>query len=102
VLNARIDCHIRGGSAEEGLERARAYLDAGADCVYPIGINDPALIERYVALGGPVNVLLTPKQLPVARLEELGVARISLGGHLYDDAMAYVRERLVSLRDTRS
>jgi hypothetical protein len=47
-------------------------------------------------------VLLTPNQLPVARLEELGVARISLGGHLYDDAMDFVRQRLLSLRDTRS
>jgi 2-methylisocitrate lyase-like PEP mutase family enzyme len=102
VLNARIDTHIRGGSADEGLERARAYLDAGADCVYPIGISDPALIERYVALGGAVNVLLTPNQLPLTRLAELGVARISLGGHLYDDAMDFVRERLLSLRDTRS
>jgi 2-methylisocitrate lyase-like PEP mutase family enzyme len=102
VLNARIDTHIRRRSAEEGLERARAYLDAGADCVYPIGVTDPALIERYVALGGAVNVLLTPDQLPVARLKELGVARISLGGHLHADAMDFVRERLLSLRDTRS
>ena len=30
----------------EALERARAYRDAGADCVYPIGVADEATIER--------------------------------------------------------
>ncbi len=102
VLNARIDVHIRGGKVEEGLERARAYLDAGADCVYPIGIADPATIERYVALGGAVNVLLSPDQLPIDRLAELGVARISLGEYLHAAAMDAARKRLLSLRGTRS
>ena len=102
MLNARIDIHIRGGDVEEGLERARAYLDAGADCVYPIGITDPATIERYVALGGAVNVLLSPDQLPLDRLAELGVARISLGEYLHAAAMDAARKRLLSLRGTRS
>jgi 2-methylisocitrate lyase-like PEP mutase family enzyme len=102
VLNARIDVHIRGLTVEEGLERARAYLDAGADCVYPIGVTDPAAIERYVGLGGAVNVLLSPDQLPVDRLAALGVARISLGHFLHAAAMDAAQERLVSLRDTRS
>ncbi len=101
VLNARIDVHIRDGGVEEGLERARAYLDAGADCVYPIGIADPATIERYVALGGAVNVLLSPDQLPIDRLAELGVARISLGEYLHAAAMDAARKRLLSLRGTR-
>jgi 2-methylisocitrate lyase-like PEP mutase family enzyme len=104
VLNARIDVHISGRTTEEGLERARAYLDAGADCVYPIGITDPATIERYVQLGGAVNVLLSPDQLPVEALAGLGVARISLGHYLHAAAMDAAQERLVrlSLRGTRS
>ena len=36
VLNARVDVHVRGGTLEDGLVRARAYREAGADCVYPI------------------------------------------------------------------
>ena len=51
VLNARIDVHLRGGATEEALERARAYRDAGADCVYPIGVADEATIAAFVALG---------------------------------------------------
>src|SRR6476661_2497852 len=34
VINARVDVHLRGGTLEDGLERARAYRAAGADCVY--------------------------------------------------------------------
>ena len=31
-------------TTQEALERARAYRDAGADCVYPIGVADEATI----------------------------------------------------------
>jgi 2-methylisocitrate lyase-like PEP mutase family enzyme len=97
VVNARVDTIIRGGDVEEALARAAAYRDAGADCVYPIGLTDEADIARFVALGVPVNVLLSPDAPPISRLRELGVARISLGEYLYADAMDFVRERLTSL-----
>jgi 2-methylisocitrate lyase-like PEP mutase family enzyme len=98
VVNARIDTVIRGGDLEEALARAAAYRDAGADCVYPIGVTDEAAIARFIALEVPVNVLLMPEAPPIARLRELGVARISLGEYVYADAMDFVRERLISLR----
>jgi 2-methylisocitrate lyase-like PEP mutase family enzyme len=98
VVNARIDTVIRGGDVEEALVRAAAYRDAGADCVYPIGVADEAAIARFVALGVPVNILLSPDAPPISRLRELGVARVSLGEYVYADAMDFVRERLVSLR----
>ena len=100
VVNARIDVHIRGGETAEGLERARAYRAAGADCVYPIGITDEATIAAY-AEGGPVNVLLRPGAPPIARLAELGVARVSLGHFLHAEMLDALRER-VSRLDTRS
>ena len=50
VVNARIDVFLNGGPVAEGLERARAYADAGADCVYPIGIVDEATIAAFVEL----------------------------------------------------
>ena len=43
-VNARIDVHIRGGDTDAALLRARCYRDAGADCLYPIGITDEATI----------------------------------------------------------
>jgi 2-methylisocitrate lyase-like PEP mutase family enzyme len=102
VVNARIDTVIRGGDLEEALARAAAYRDAGADCIYPIGVTDEAAIARFVALEVPVNVLLMPEAPPITRLRELGVARISLGEYVYADAMDFVRERLISLRGPAS
>jgi len=99
VVNARIDVHLRGGSTREALERARAYGDAGADCVYPIGVTDEATIAAFAELGVPVNVLLLPSAPRIARLAELGVARISLGGILHAEMVRALDGRLAELRE---
>jgi 2-methylisocitrate lyase-like PEP mutase family enzyme len=104
VVNARIDVFLNGGPVEDGLQRARAYADAGADCVYPIGITDERTIASFVALGTPVNVVLSPAAPPIERLAELGVARISLGHFLHAEMLAALDQRLAGLsrRGTRS
>jgi 2-methylisocitrate lyase-like PEP mutase family enzyme len=88
VLNARIDVHLRGATLEEGLERARAYRTAGADCVYPIGVRSEDAIAAYVAAGQRVNVLALPDGPPLARLRALGVVRVSFGAGLAELALA--------------
>ena len=98
VLNARVDVHLRGGTTAEALERARAYHAAGADCVYPIGIADDATIAAFVETGIPVNVLLRPGAPPIARLAELGVARVSLGHFLHAEMLDALRARVLPLR----
>jgi 2-methylisocitrate lyase-like PEP mutase family enzyme len=100
VLNARVDVHLRGGETAEALERAAAYRDAGADCVYPIGVADEEVISRFVDLGVPVNVLLRPGAPSIERLAALGVARVSLGGLLHHAMEAALRARLDDLRQT--
>ena len=97
VLNARVDVHMRGGDTAAALERARAYRDAGADCVYPIGVTDEATIAAFVELGAPVNILLGPGAPPIARLAALGVARISLGHYLHAEMMDALARRLAAL-----
>jgi 2-methylisocitrate lyase-like PEP mutase family enzyme len=98
VVNARIDVFLRGEGSpdervEDGLRRAAAYVEAGADCVYPIWLVDRAGIERFVReAGAPVNVLLRPGAPTVAELTELGVRRISVGGGLARHADAHVEE----------
>jgi 2-methylisocitrate lyase-like PEP mutase family enzyme len=82
VINARIDVHFYKVPVEEGLRRARKYLEAGADCVYPIFLSDASAIRKYVALG-PTNVLYAPGTLPLAELAKLGVARISVASFLF-------------------
>jgi 2-methylisocitrate lyase-like PEP mutase family enzyme len=89
VINARIDVFLRGaGELTEALGRAELYLEAGADCVYPIGLADRDDIAEFVSgAGGPVNILAGPKAPSIADLAELGVARVSYGGLLYRQTM---------------
>ena len=60
VLNARVDVHVRGGTLEDGLVRARAYREAGADCVYPIFCHEEEGIAAYVEAVGVINVARAP------------------------------------------
>jgi 2-methylisocitrate lyase-like PEP mutase family enzyme len=73
------------------LRRARLYLDAGADCVYPISLRDPTLAAQVVKdLNRPVNV--NPSE-PLAALAEAGAARISLGGSVHSWMMGELERR---------
>jgi 2-methylisocitrate lyase-like PEP mutase family enzyme len=91
VINARTDVFLRGdGNVDEAVRRGNAYLEAGADCVFPIMAADRAAIERLAAeIRGPINVLRLPDMPPVAELAGLGVARISVGAGLYRAALAH-------------
>lgn len=98
VINARTDLYLRniGDPAtrfEETVERGRAYLAAGADCVYPIGLRDPATIGRLVAaLAAPVNIMVRAGLPSVAELEALGVARASTASAIALMAAATTRQ----------
>jgi 2-methylisocitrate lyase-like PEP mutase family enzyme len=100
VLNARVDTFVRqvDSPVEEGVRRGRLYAAAGADCIYPIGVADEDAIARLVdGIGAPVNTLLRRGTPSIARLTELGVARISMGSglhHLAMDGVGAVLERL--------
>jgi 2-methylisocitrate lyase-like PEP mutase family enzyme len=99
VINARIDVFVRAGlsgSAEgaqadlvsEALRRARLYAEAGADCVYPIGLWErDALADFTTEFEGPVNALKIPPAPSIGELGELGVARVSWGGLLQRGAV---------------
>jgi 2-methylisocitrate lyase-like PEP mutase family enzyme len=105
VINARTDSYVRklDGALEESLRRGRLYRDAGADCVFPIGVKDEGEIERLVReLDAPVNVLLVPGVPEIPRLAELGVARVSVGGGLAAAARRSHEDRLARLREGRN
>ena len=85
VINARTDVYLRQmgepeGRFEEAVTRANAYLAAGADCAFVPGVADAETIGRLAqAIDGPMNVLAVAATPPVAELERLGVARVSVG-----------------------
>ena len=85
VINARTDA-LRFAEGDEGarfkeaVRRATAYRDAGADCVYPMGLTDAASIGNFVkALDFPINVMVRKGLPPISELQRLGVARVSFG-----------------------
>jgi 2-methylisocitrate lyase-like PEP mutase family enzyme len=104
VVNARVDVHLRqvgepGSRLAEALLRARLYREAGADCVYPIGVDDEATIAALVSgAGGPVNMMFRRGTPSVARLGELGVARVTFGSGIMRAALAAVRDMAEGLR----
>lgn len=97
VLNARTDAFRLAPGDEperlrEAIRRATAYRDAGADCVYPMGLTDAASIATFVeALRCPVNVMVRRGLPPLAELERLGVKRVSFGPSASYAAMGLLR-----------
>jgi 2-methylisocitrate lyase-like PEP mutase family enzyme len=112
VINARVDVFVgpffsgaAPGTQEalvpDALRRARAYLEAGADCVYPIALWEPEPLRRFVGeVDGPVNVIRLPQMGSLAELAAVGVARVSWATLLHREAMAQLESRLASLRDS--
>jgi 2-methylisocitrate lyase-like PEP mutase family enzyme len=87
VLNARTDAFVRGAgrTPEENLDdavaRGQAYLAAGAPVVFVPGRLDESQVRTLVDAFGPrkLSVIAVPGSLALAKLEELGVARVSYG-----------------------
>lgn len=87
VLNARTDAFLMAGDRKpddvvaDAVERGRAFLDAGATCVFVPGVRDAEIIGRLVEAIGTrkVSVLAGPGSPSLVELAVLGVARASCG-----------------------
>ena len=106
VINARTDVFLRAmGPADSraavAIERGKAFLAAGADCVFVPGVRDAETIGALVrGIGGPMNVLAVEGTPPIAALEALGVARVSVGSGPMRAALALVRDVARELKTT--
>jgi len=105
VLNARVDVFLLAigepeSRFEHALQRANAYLQAGADCIYPIGILDRNMIANLVKdIDGPINILGGPPAPTLPELAQLGVARVSLAGGLMRSVLGHLRTIAQELRE---
>ncbi|HEY2551557.1 MAG TPA: isocitrate lyase/phosphoenolpyruvate mutase family protein [Streptosporangiaceae bacterium] len=105
VVNARVDVFLQAGGrdespavVDEAIARGRRYLAAGADCVYPIlASGDEVIGQLAAALDGRVNVLLRAGVPSLARLAQLGVARVSLGAGLHTAMCSWLGDTLDEL-----
>ena len=83
VINARTDVfHVNAGEErerpEEALRRARAYLSAGADCIFLFGHPELSVASELArSIKAPVNIVGRAGMPDMAELERLGVARVS-------------------------
>jgi 2-methylisocitrate lyase-like PEP mutase family enzyme len=122
VINARVDAYWQQGvepaEAMRGtLERGRAYLQAGADCIFVPGLRNPDHIKtvidhlsardldtndlrtndlrtndvRAVHRVSPVNILAGPGVPSIPELAKLGVKRVSYGSGPHRAAMGLLR-----------
>jgi 2-methylisocitrate lyase-like PEP mutase family enzyme len=93
-INARIDVYLRGladgdAALTETLDRAAQYAQAGASGIFVPGPTDNDLIGQLAeAIALPLNIMLLPKLAPAAKLQALGVRRVSSGGGAFRAAYA--------------
>ncbi|MFC7097749.1 isocitrate lyase/PEP mutase family protein [Halobaculum marinum] len=105
VVNGRTDVFWLGVGEEadrldHAVERANAYADAGADCLFVPGVTDTETIGALVdRLDAPLNVLGGPGAPPIATMADLGVARVSVGSVPMRATLGLLREIAVELRE---
>lgn len=103
-VNARVDNYWFGQDATltAVLERANAYVHAGADGVFlpfvPGAVTPDDLASITAALPVPVNVLVDPN-LTLDELSQLGVRRISTGSLPYRAAVDAAVAVATAVRD---
>ena len=105
VLNARTDAFLKAGDRNrdevvaDAIARGRAFLDVGATTVFVPGLLDEATVTALVEGIGwnKVSVINVPGSLPPARLQELGVARISYGPWTQRVALTALADTAASL-----
>jgi 2-methylisocitrate lyase-like PEP mutase family enzyme len=93
-LNARVDTFVRRvPDVEETIGRARRYVAAGADCVFPIGAPADVLPRLRAGIEGPLNVVarLDGEGPSLAELGARGATRITFGPGLQQRATAALR-----------
>ncbi len=106
VVNARTDLYLlqigeESTRFEKACGRLKAYRDAGADCLFIPGITSEDLISKFVeTLRCPINVLAVAGTPSIARLKELGVARVSVGSGMMRSAMGHTRRIAEALMAT--
>jgi 2-methylisocitrate lyase-like PEP mutase family enzyme len=100
VLNARTDAFVKAGDRDrrevlaDAIERGRAFLDAGAPVVFVPAVLEEHEIEEIVAAWGPQRLTMIgiPGNPSLARLQDLGVARVSYGPLSQNVALTALQE----------
>ena len=98
-INARVDTFLFGsGDAADAVARARLYVAAGADCVYPLMAPPELFPVLREGIEGPLNMAARPDKKSVAELARLGASRITFGPGMQRYAAGATGELAAQLR----
>jgi 2-methylisocitrate lyase-like PEP mutase family enzyme len=98
-INARVDTFLFGtGDPTDAVARARLYVAAGADCVYPLKAPPEVLPILRRGIEGPLNMAAKPEKESVAALGQLGATRITFGPGMQQQAALATGELAARLR----
>ena len=103
VINARTDSfYTSSGSPQEKLsesiKRGNKYREVGADCIFVQPVSDKNIISTLVKeINAPINILANPtigsgSPITTSELQDLGVARVSLGSSLMKATLALIKK----------
>jgi 2-methylisocitrate lyase-like PEP mutase family enzyme len=103
VINARTDSFYTSSGSKleklsESIKRGNKYREAGADCIFIQPVWEKETISTLVKeINAPINILSNPGSgagLPpsVRELQDLGVARLSLGSSMMKATLALIKK----------
>ena len=103
VINARTDSfYTSSGSPQEKLsesiKRGNKYREAGADCIFVQPVWEKEMISTLVKeINAPINILSNPTigtgiTPSISELQDLGVARVSLGSSLMKATLSLIKK----------
>jgi len=103
VINARTDSFYTSSGTQqeklvESIKRGNKYREAGADCIFIQPVWDKETISTLVKeINAPINILSIPGigaglPLSVLELQDLGVARLSMGSGLMKATLSLIKK----------
>jgi 2-methylisocitrate lyase-like PEP mutase family enzyme len=103
VLNARTDAFYTSSASpqeklSESIRRGNIYREAGADCIFVQPVWEKETIATLVKeIDAPINILANPgiragTPPSIRELQDLGVARLSLGSGLMKATLALMKK----------
>jgi len=108
-VNARTDVFILNAALPEAqklaqaIERGRAYVEAGADGIYPIFATEVETLKTLVnALKVPVNAIAKTGAPDLDVLQKLGVARVSFGPNVHRATLLGMEAMLKNIKESES
>ncbi|WP_370224638.1 isocitrate lyase/phosphoenolpyruvate mutase family protein [Cytobacillus sp.] len=96
-INARTDLYwlnIGDSSThlQEAVKRAKAYQDAGADCIFIPGLTDRKILKKIrEEISCPINLLVDAEMPSLSELSEIGIERLSCGSGPFRATLTYLR-----------